>query len=161
YQMDVWIGRDNLLGKDPGIGVTCTMRFHSLDQDTRMVKFDLLPDLQVQRVSWNGKEIPFIQESRKADGSFSLQMPDPLVRGLPYHITFEYARAEIVPSLWGTPSPRRAWYPRPHGDSNRATYDLTFRIPKGTTIASVGKEVSTSEEGSFTVSHWQSAVPIS
>jgi len=63
-----------------------------------MMKFNLLPDLQVSRVVWNGKEIAFVQESRKQDGSFYLQMPEALEKDRTYRIAFEYAGGAILES---------------------------------------------------------------
>ena len=160
YQMQILVGRENLLGKQPDMGVTCDLRFRSLDDGIRMVKFDLVPDLQVSRVAWNGKEIPFIQESRKQDGSFYLQMPEALVKGRVYQITFEYSGGEILQSLLGPIPPRRVWYPTPSGPASRATYDLTFRVPRGMSIVSVGNLVRQASEGGFDISEWSSEVPI-
>jgi len=161
YKIEVAIGKQDLLGKEPGIGVTCDLRFHSPDDGVRMVKFDLVPDLQVSRVAWNGKEIAFIQESRKQDGSFYLQMPEPLVKGRSYQVTFEYSGGEIVQSRFGFVPPRRIWYPTPAGPASRATYDLIFHVPRGMTIATVGKRVKQSRDGAFDVEEWTSDVPIS
>ena len=160
YRMQVLVGKQNALGTEPDLGVTCDLRFRSLDDGTRMVKFDLVPDLQVSRVAWNGKDIPFIQESRKQDGSFYLQMPEPLVKGHSYQVTFEYSGGEILQTAFGAVPPRRVWYPTPAGPASRATYDLTFRIPRGMTIVSVGKQIKQSRDGGFDVSQWTSEVPI-
>ncbi len=37
-----------------------------------------------------------MQESRKNDGSFYLQMPEPLEPGRVYNVAFEYAGSEIL-----------------------------------------------------------------
>ncbi len=61
-----------------------------------MVKFDLVPDLQIQRVTFDGAEIPFVQESRGHDGSFYLQMPARRSScGRTYDVTFDYSGSEI------------------------------------------------------------------
>lgn len=160
YTMQVFIGRENLVGNRPSLTASCDLRFRSLADGTRMVKFDLVPDLQVARVAWNGREIPFIQESRKQDGSFYLQMPEPLAKGRIYQVTFEYAGEEILQSRFGAAPPRRVWYPTPAGGASRATYDLTFRIPHGSTVVTVGNCVQQSRDGGYDVSQWVSDVPI-
>ena len=160
YRMDIAIRRDNLIGQDSGIAVTCDFEFHALADGIRMVKFDLVSDLQVSRVAWDGKEIPFIQENRKKDGSFYLQMPEPLARGRAYRITFDYSGGEIIRSIFGAVPTRRVWYPRPSGQASRATFDLIFRIPHGTKVVAVGKPLKQGTEGSFDVSEWSSEVPI-
>ncbi|MGA3015511.1 MAG: M1 family aminopeptidase [Bryobacteraceae bacterium] len=164
YQIQVIVGLQNALGDQPDLGVTCDLRFRALDDGIRMVKFDLFPDLQVSRVAWNGKDIPFIQESRKHDGSFYLQMPEPLLKGHTYQVTFEYSGGEILQSKfgWAVPiPPRRVWYPTPAGPASRATYDITFHIPHGMTIVSVGNQIKQTRNGASDVSEWSSDVPIS
>jgi Carboxypeptidase regulatory-like domain len=160
YKIETIIGKDNAAGKDAPITVTCDLRFHSVADGTRMAKFDLLPDLQVNRVAWNGKEIPFIQEGRKQDGSFYLQMPEALVKGRAYTVSFEYSGNEILRSDLGAVSPRRLWYPRPSGGMSRATYDLRFHVPHGMTIVSTGKYIKTAQDGAFDVSEWSATVPV-
>ena len=160
YRIEAFVRKPDALGKMPDLLATCDLRFRSLDEGTRMVKFDLFPNLQVSRVAWNGKDIPFIQESRKQDGSFYLQMPEPLVKGHTYQVSFEYSGGEILQASFGAVPPRRIWYPTPAGPASRATYDLTFRVPRGMTIVSVGKQVKQTREGAFDVSEWSSEVPI-
>jgi hypothetical protein len=161
YQIQVFLGRPNLLGTQPDMQATCDLRFRALDDGVRMVKFDLVPDLQVSRVAWKGTDIPFIQEGRGKDGSFYLQMPEPLVKGHDYQVTFDYSGGEIVQSRFGPIPPRRVWYPTPAGPASRATYDLTFHVPRGMTIVSVGKQVNETRDGASDVTQWSSDVPIS
>ena len=162
YKMDVLIGDKNLLGVQPDLAVTCELSFHPMEDGVRMAKFELMPDLQVSRVSWNGNEIPFVQESRNHDGSFYLQTPEPLKKGNSYNVTFEYAGGEILQTrfnFFGIP-PRRIWYPTPAGPASRATYDLKFRIPHGSKIVSVGNSVGLTRDGDWDVSEWKSDAPI-
>jgi hypothetical protein len=160
YRIEAFARNQDLIGKNPELVATCDLRFRSLDEGTRMIEFDLFPDLQVSRVVWNGAEIPFIQESRSKDGSFYLQMPEPLVKGQTYQVTFDYAGGEILQSQFGQVPLRRVWYPTPAGPASRATYNLSFHIPRGATIVSVGKPASQTRDGAFDISEWSSEVPI-
>jgi len=160
YKIETVIGNKNALGNQPDLTMTCDLRFHPLKDGVRMVKLDLVPDLQVSRVNWNGNEIPFVQENRSHDGSFYLQLPEALAKGRAYDVTFEYAGGGILQSWNGNVPARRVWYPTPVGPASRATYDLTFRIPHGSTIVTVGNQVSQSREGAWDVSQWTSDVPI-
>jgi len=160
YKIDSFIRGENLLGNRPDLQVVCAMRFHALQDGVRMVKFDLVPDLGVQHLRFNGVEIPFVQESRGHDGSFYLQMPEPLMTGRSYDVTFEYKGGEILQSERGGVPLRRVWYPTPSGPASRATYDLTFHIPRADIIVAVGKLISQSREEGYNVSEWVTDVPI-
>src|SRR5439155_23824791 len=55
---------------------------------------------------------------------------------------------------------RTSWYPNVNTFSDRAIYDLTFKVPKDYTLVSVGKRVKESREGDFMASQWVSDVPL-
>jgi Carboxypeptidase regulatory-like domain len=158
YKMEVIINKDSIGGKSGGMGVACELRFRALVDGARMVKFDLFPDFQVSHVALNQTEVPFIQEGRAADGSFYLDLPQPLTKNATYDLTFDYTGGDEVRSVFTLP--RSLWYPRPASGANRATYDLTFHVPHGTNIVSTGKLVRESKEGGFDVSEWKGESPI-
>jgi hypothetical protein len=160
YRIEAGIGNPNAIGNQPDLTVTCDLKFHALQDGVRMLKLDMIADLQVARVTWNGNEIPFVEESRGHDGSFYLQTPEALTKGRTYDVTFEYAGGEILQSMNGGIPPGRIWYPTPVGGVSRATYDLTFRVPLTSLLAASGKEVRQSREGGWDVSEWTSGVPI-
>jgi hypothetical protein len=160
YKIEAGIGNPNAIGNQPNLTVTCELKFHALQDGVRMLKLDMIADLQVARVTWNGNEIPFVEESRSHDGSFYLQTPEALMKGRTYDVTFEYAGGEILQSMNGGIPPRRIWYPTPVGGVSRATYDLTFRVPSKSLIVASGKEVRQTREGAWDVSEWTSDVPI-
>ncbi len=162
YMIDAVLGQASPFSTQPDLTVTCDLKFHALEDGIRMVKFDLMPDLQVARVTWNGNELPFVQESRNHDGSFYLQMPEVLMKGRGYEASFEYAGGEIVQTRFGFLGlpPRRIWYPTPSGPDSRATYDLTFHIPQGSKIATVGHQVRQGRDGFWDTSQWTTEVPI-
>src|SRR5919107_3259436 len=52
------------------------------------------------------------------------------------------------------------WYPRPLEGRSLATFDLTFRSPKGKLLASVGDRVEFSTSGNTDISRWVTPGPI-
>jgi len=160
YKIDAVLGSSSVFTTQPDLTVTCEMTFHTIQDAVRMVKLDLMPDLQVSHVIWNGVEIPFVQESRSHDGTFYLQPPEALMKSRTYTAIFEYAGGEIVQSRFGGVPPGRVWYPTPDGPSSRATYDLTFRIPQGSKIATVGNQIRQGRDGFWDMSQWTTDVPI-
>jgi hypothetical protein len=73
YRIEAGIGNANIIGNQPDLTVTCELKFHALQDGVRMLKLDMIADLQVSRVTWNqsgnGNEIPFVEESRSHDGT--------------------------------------------------------------------------------------------
>ena len=59
------------------------------------------------------------------------------------------------------PVARMNWYPNNPGSSfgEYASYDMTFRIPKGMQMAATGARVSDNNEGNQNVTVWKSEAP--
>jgi hypothetical protein len=120
--------------------------------------------LQVQSVTADGLPLSFIQEERDADGQFSVILSKPLSAGESLTVTTIYAGKEAVSNEGGGnyfPVARSNWYPNEAGAAfgEYATYDMTFRIPKGMKMAATGVLVSESNEGSQNVTVWKSESP--
>ena len=153
---------ETVINRSLHLSVLCDLRFHPVRDGVRTVKFDLLPDLQVSRLFLDGKEIPFVQENRKQDGSFYVELPNPLVRFQSYQLTFEYDGGEMIRDMGGKLFfllPRQAWYPQA-GATSRATYDLIFRVPNGMTVIATGDRVKSAVEDGLAVTEWKSDAPI-
>jgi aminopeptidase N len=111
----------------------------------------------------DGREIGFIQESRREDGSFFVIMPEAIAKGRTYTIRVEYDGNKVVRNEGRgnySVGARTCWYPASAAFHDRATYDLVFRVPKGFTLVSVGKPVSQSRDGDFEVTEWKSDIPL-
>ena len=55
---------------------------------------------------------------------------------------------------------RESWYPNLNGFTERATYDLTYRVPAKYHLVSVGRLDTEHEEDKLSVSHWVTDHPI-
>jgi len=129
----------------------------------RVVKFGLLPTLRVARVTFKDAETFFIQESRKEDGSFYAILPEPMVKGQSYKLNIEYRGDKVVEDAGGgnfAVGARTSWYPSVNSFTDRATFDLTFKVPKQYTIVGVGKMLKEWREGDFAASQWVSEIPL-
>lgn len=157
YKIDTVIaGNDHLSG-------TCDVRFRVLAEGTRVVKFGLLPALRVKSVKMGGQEIEYIQEDRKKDGSFYAILPASAKPGSEVELTVEYDGDKVVRNSGGGSffvMARTAWYPNLNTFTDRATFDLTFHVPKPYTLVSVGRQESASSEGNYNVSHWVTNTPV-
>lgn len=155
---------ETVIGKNNHLASRATISFEPLVPGERVMKFHLLPTLRVLRVSdQSGKDLHFIQEDRKADGSFYAVLDEPLEIGKLHSITVEYFGDKVLTDAGGGSyyiRARESWYPNLNGFSEKALFDLTFKIPHSNVLISVGKlEGQGSEEG-FAVSHWVTPVPI-
>ena len=61
---------ETAIGKNDHLSATCVVQLKAMLAGVRVIGFGLLPRLRVTRVTYKDKEISFIQESRKEDGSF-------------------------------------------------------------------------------------------
>ena len=139
------------------------LTFTALVNGERVIDFGLLPTLRVSRVMFSEKEIDYIQEDKKKDGSFYAVLPEALVKGKAYKILIEYQGDKVLQDAGGgsfAVGARTSWYPTVNGFGDRATYDLTFKIPKKYTLVGVGKLVKEWKEEDFAASQWTSEIPL-
>ena len=157
YEIETVIGRNDKLTSVAEVTLKGRM------DGVRVVKFGLLPSLRVTRVAVKDKDIGFVQEPRKEDGSFYVIMPEALKKGETYQVHVEYEGNKVVSKEGsGTYSigARTSWYPNLNSFLDRAIYDLTFKIPKGNTMVSVGRLDKEWKEGNFACSHWVTGTPL-
>ena len=160
-QLDTTLEKSaNLIGKAKA---DFTARLNGL----KVVPFDLFRSLRVKSVhAGDGQALSFIQEDKNDDADFAVILPKPLAAGDKYTITTEYEGKEAVSNEGGgnyfpNPAAREDWYPNnpSSGLGEYATYDMTFRIPKGMKMAATGALVSDSNDGSQNVTVWKSESP--
>jgi len=155
---------ETVIGKNNHFFSRSAITFSPLLEGERVLKFGLLPTLRVTRVSdENGKDLHFIQENRKEDGSFYAILDEALPVGKDHTITIEYAGDKVLYDAGGGSyyvGARESWYPNLNGFGEKALYDLTFKVPKNNVVISVGKQQSQSTEEGFAVSHWVTPSPV-
>ena len=157
YEIETVIGR---LGKLTSVA---EIRMKARIDGVRVVKFGLLPSLRVTRVAIGDKDISYVQEGRKEDGSFYVILPTAMTKGGEVQIHVEYEGNKVVESEGGgtySIGARTAWYPSLNAFQDRAIYDLTFKVPKGNTMVSVGKLEKEWKEGGYACSHWVTETPL-
>ena len=155
---------ETVIAKNNHLYSRATITFAPLVSGERVMKFALLPTLRVTRVSdENGKELHFIQESRKEDGSFYAVLDEAPEIGKEHSISVEYVGDKVLYDA-GSGSyyvgARESWYPNLNGFGEKALYDLTFKVPRSNVVISVGKLVGESTEAGFAVTRWVTPVPV-
>lgn len=155
---------ETVIAKNRHLFSTATITFESLVAGERVMKFGLLPNLRVSRVTdAQGQDLYFIQESRKEDSSFYVILPLAPPLGTEQTINVEYAGDKVLEEA-GEGSfyvgARSSWYPNLNGFGEKALYDLTFKVPRQYRVISVGKLQSEAIEQDLAVSHWVTPVPV-
>ena len=131
----------------------------------RVVPLNLFRTLRVRSATTaDGRPLSFIQEDKNDDAQFAVILPKALEAGEQITLATEYVGKEAVTNEGGDnyfPVARENWYPNNPGNrfGEYATYDMTFRIPKGMQIAATGARVSDRTEGSENVTVWKTEAP--
>jgi hypothetical protein len=155
---------ETVIAKNGHLFSAATISFAPLIPGERVMKFGLLPNLRVARVSdEQGRDLYFVQEDRRQDGSFYTILPQAFPVGEEHSIHVEYSGDKVLTEA-GSGSyyvgARTSWYPNLNGFGEKALYDLTFKVPRKYKVISVGtlKEETTEED--LAVTHWVTAVPV-
>lgn len=155
---------ETVIAKNGHLFSSATVSFEPLVAGERVLKFGLLPNLRVTRVTdEQGQDLYFIQESRKEDGSFYAILPEAPPLGKERSINVEYAGDNVLQQAGEGSfyvSARTSWYPNLNGFGERSLYDLTFKVPKKYKVISVGKLEAESIEQDLAVTHWITPNPV-
>jgi hypothetical protein len=149
--------------KGERLAATAELTFTATVDGERVLGLELLQELRVTRALFGDKEMGFIQEDKKKDGAFHVIFPEPLVKGRKYKLTLDYQGEKVLENAGGgnfSVRYRTSWYPSVNSFNDRATFDLTFKVPKQNSLVSVGKLVKEWQEGDIAVSHWVSDIPL-
>ncbi|HEY6252735.1 MAG TPA: carboxypeptidase regulatory-like domain-containing protein [Candidatus Angelobacter sp.] len=155
---------ETIISRNDHLFSTATITFQPLVPGERLLKFGLLPNLRVSRlIDDQGKDLYYIQESRKDDGSFYAILPKAPEAGKESSITVQYEGDKVLTQA-GDGSyyvrARTSWYPNLNGFGEHVLYDLTYKVPRKYKVISVGKLQGESVEENFAVSHWVTPIPV-
>jgi len=143
---------------------TAALAFTALGDGDRVIKFGLLPTLRVTRVSTTGdREVAYVQEKKKEDGSFYVILPEPTARDHQYNLNIEYEGNKVIEDAGGgnfAVGARTSWYPSVNAFSDRSAFELTFKVPKQYTLISVGRLAKEWREQGYAASQWVSEIPL-
>src|SRR5467141_142661 len=155
---------ETVIGKNNHLFSRATITYEPLVAGERVMKFGLLPNLRVARVTGEkGQDLHFIQENRKEDGSFYAVLDEAPAMGQVHSITVEYGGDKVLYDA-GSGSyyigARQSWYPNLNGFGEKALYDLTLKVPLSNVLISVGKLEDQHTEAGFAVTHWVTQIPV-
>lgn len=160
---------ETAVAKDEDVSGTTTIHFEVTAAKLRVLPVNLQPELRLRsaRFAADGEEtwtaLPFVQEEEKEDGNSAVIFPRHLVKGEKIRLEMAYAGDKVLIDMgeknYAVLS-RVAWYPNLGFFTDPATFTLTYRIPVGNEIISVGNPSETRIEGKQTVSSWKAETPI-
>lgn len=157
---------DVTVEKSGSLSGTAATTIGTFARGIRVISLDLFPKLRVKSVTTEKLQpLSFVQEKKEEDAQFAVIFPEPLGVGERYTIITTYAGPDAVSNEGGGnyypySAARTSWFPNTYTNGNYATYETTFRIPKGLTMVAAGSKLSDTTEGEFNVSLWKVDVPI-
>jgi aminopeptidase N len=141
-----------------------------------LTTFDLdLQKLEVTKIEVNGRRAPFTREGdeirinprgvlpKGKDFTVTVTyggIPEPL--GGPIVFGSKYGWMKTADGVFVACEPNAAstWFPSSDHPSDKATYDIRIKAPKGLTAVSNGRLISTYDKGGQTVTHWRESRPM-
>ncbi|MFJ7901603.1 M1 family metallopeptidase [Streptomyces sp. NPDC096198] len=141
-----------------------------------LTSFDLdLQKLEVSRIEVNGRRAAF---TRKGDEiritprgvlprgrNFTVAVtyggiPQPLSGPIVFGSQYGWMKTDDGVFVACEPNAASTWFPSSDHPSDKATYDIRIKAPKGLTAVSNGRLVSTYDQGGRTVTHWRESRPM-
>ena len=151
---------------------TTTMTLEPAVSQLRVLPIRLFEKLRVQEAVFSDADqgpwqpLGVIQEKEDEDSDVAVVFPSPPARGKTVFLRMRYSGKDVLRDM-GDGSfavlVRVSWYPSPGSTapfSEPSTFDLTYRVPKGNEVISVGRRVEDRNEGDTHVSVWKAAQPI-
>src|SRR5258708_28699468 len=118
------------------------MNFAPLLAGESVLKFEVLPSLRVARVTDDrGKDLYFVQEKLKEDGSFYVILSDPAETGRQYSITAQYEGDKVLEQAGDGGfflGARSSGDPTLNGFGEHVLFNLTYKVPLKYTVIDVG-----------------------
>jgi hypothetical protein len=159
---------DTTISKGGKIDGVARTRLRAQVDGLAVLPLALFPTLRAtSAMGPDGTELDFIQENKERDPDFAVVLARPLKLGETCVLTTGYSGKEAVEDEGGgnyypAGPARDRWYPNlPEGGlGGYATYDMTFRVPKGLQLIATGQLVRSVDEGGQAVTHWVTDVPI-
>ncbi|MFL6196768.1 MAG: M1 family aminopeptidase [Thermoanaerobaculia bacterium] len=164
---------ETTIERDTDLAGATTIRFQALVPGVRVLPVNLQPTLRIQEGSFAveaagggepaWKPVAFVQEEEKEDSDVAVIFPEPLAKGSTVRLKLAYKGDKVLYD-GGDKNyfvrARESWYPNLGAFSDPAAFDLTYRVPAGNDIISVGKKLEERTEGKQTVSHWRTDMPV-
>ena len=160
---------DSAISENTRLAGTTVVTVRFADSGARVLPIQLFDRLRLRDAAtappdsdaWS--PAAYIQEKEDEDSDAAVVLPAAPDAGTSLRLRLRYEGKDVLHSRGeGTfaVEARQSWYPNLGTFREPATFDLTYRIPKGKQVVSVGERVSEKTEGGVNVSVWRAARPI-
>lgn len=148
---------------------TTTITVQGLAPEVRVIPLQLFDKLRIRQADVAPPEgdtwapAAFIQEKDEEDSDPAVVLPEGSAANGTCRLRLVYEGKEVLRDMGeGTfaVGARQSWYPNLGTFLDSATYDLTYSVPKGRQVVSVGDRLSDKVEGDAQVSEWKAPTPI-
>jgi aminopeptidase N len=161
---------------DPGTGRLDGRTTLTARATQSLTSFDLdLQQLAVTRIEVNGRRAAFTRNGdeiritprgvlpRGRDFTVAVTyggIPQPLGGPIVFGSKYGWMKTSDGVFVACEPNAASTWFPSSDHPSDKATYDIQIKAPKGLTAVSNGRLVSTYDKGDQTVTHWRESRPM-
>ncbi len=159
--------------RDEDLAGNTEIQFQTLVPNLRVLPVDLTENLRIQEVSYAvaaegaepaWKPAAWVQEEKKEDAEVAVIFPEPLgKKGTGVRLKVSYKGDEVLRDGGDKNyyvGARTSWYANLGGFADPATFELTYRVPAGNEIISVGRQLEAKDEGTQSVSKWKTDHPV-
>lgn len=149
------------------------IEFQTLVPNLRVLPVDLIDTLRIQEASYtvvtegaepDWKPVAFVQEEKKEDADVAVIFPEPIAKkGTAVRLKVAYKGDKVLRDGGDKNyyvGARTSWYANLGGFADPATFELTYRVPAGNDIISVGRQLEQRDEGAQSVSKWKTDHPV-
>jgi Peptidase family M1 domain len=163
------------IGKDSKVSGTTTLDLTAMSP-VRVVPLSLFPNLRVASVelrkdgetdwtpvAWVQKEESDYNDFLTEDSDTAVVLPEILPKGAAFSLRMRYAGDKVLDDRGGgtfAVGARTSWYPNAGIFKDTASFDLTYRVPAGNQVISVGQLQSAKTEGDREITIWKEESPI-
>ncbi|HSS44053.1 MAG TPA: M1 family aminopeptidase [Thermoanaerobaculia bacterium] len=161
---------DTTIQRNADIQGTTTVAFQPNVSPLRVLPIHLFGKLRIQEASFSDSDqgpwqpLAVIQEKEDEDSDAAVVFPSSLATGKTMFLRVRYGGKDVLRDVGDgnfAVRVRQSWYPNLGSfEEGVATFDLTYRVPKGNEVVSVGKRVEDKTEGATHVSVWKAERPI-
>jgi hypothetical protein len=158
--------------RDADIVGQTTVRFQTLVDGLRVLPVHLMSKLRIGEASYAVEAaqaepswipLAWIQEDERTDADAAVVFPVPLAKGATVRLRLAYQGGEVLQNVGGKTfvvAARESWYPNLGIFSDPAKFELSYRIPTGFEVVSVGQKVEERTEGKQLISVWRTETPV-